>query len=66
MLDAKHPAKFPPGQSSPKDADTTFQRILQLTEQICRRFETRWHAARQDEPPVRKSQSKWPTPLQGR
>ena len=66
MLDAKRFANCPPDRLSTKESDTTFQRILQLTEQVCRRFETKWHPASQNARPAKKSPSERSAALQRR
>ena len=66
MLDAKQLANFPPDRLSPKETDTTFQRILQLTEQVCRRFETKWHPASKNQRSAKKSPPEWPASVQRR
>jgi hypothetical protein len=66
MLDAKQSADSPRDRFSTKEPDTTFQRILQLTEQVCRRFETKWPLPTQNELSANRSPSKWPIPLRRR
>ena len=66
MFEAKQFGSFPPDRLSTKEADTTFQRILQLTEQVCRRFETKWHQASQNARPAKKSPPEWPASVHGR
>ena len=63
MHDPKQSTNSPRDQFSTKELDTTFQRILELTEQICRRFEAKWPPPSPSTRKVKKTAAKWAAPL---